>query len=104
MLNMRAGGDQSEPGIYVMRPQQFMEANPNIKVELAPIPGNEYDAKIITAASAGTIGDVLWDSDVWTLHTRLVKLGVIAPVDDQLEAHGYSKDEWAPAAVATLTH
>jgi ABC-type glycerol-3-phosphate transport system substrate-binding protein len=104
MLNMRAGGDQSEPGIYVQRPQQFMEANPNIKVELAPIPGDEYEAKIITAASAGTIGDVFWDSDVWTLHTRLVKLGVVAPVDDLLEAHGHSKDEWLPAAIATLTH
>ncbi len=104
LLNMRAGGDQSEPAIYVDRPAKFMEEHPNIKIELAPIPAGEYDAKILTSASAGTIADVLFTSDVWTLHSRLVKLGVIAPVDDQLEAHNISKEEWIPAAVDTLTH
>jgi ABC-type glycerol-3-phosphate transport system substrate-binding protein len=104
ILNMRAGGDQSEPAIYVRRPATFMEEHPNIKVELSPIPGEEYDAKILTSASAGTVGDCLFTSDVWTLHTRLVKLGVIAPSDDRLEAHGISKEEWLPATVDTLTH
>jgi ABC-type glycerol-3-phosphate transport system substrate-binding protein len=103
VLNMRAGGDESEPAIYVRRPATFMEEHPNIKIELAPIPGNEYDAKILTSASAGTVGDCLFTSDVWTLHSRLSKLGVIAPVDEQLEAHGISKEEWLPAAVDTLT-
>jgi ABC-type glycerol-3-phosphate transport system substrate-binding protein len=88
ILNMRAGGDQSEPAIYVQRPAKFMEDNPNITIELGPIPAEEYEPKIIAAASAGTIGDVIWDSDVWALHTRLSKLGVIAPVDEQLEAAG----------------
>lgn len=104
LLNMRAGGDQSEPAIYVDRPAKFMEEHPNIKIELAPIPGGEYDAKILTSASAGTIADCLFTSDVWTLHSRLVQLGVIAPVDDQLESHNISKEEWIPAAVDTLTH
>ncbi len=103
ILNMRAGGDESEPAIYVRRPATFMEEYPNIKIELAPIPGNEYDAKILTSASAGTVGDCLFTSDVWTLHSRLSQLGVIAPVDEQLEAHGISKDEWLPAAVDTLS-
>lgn len=104
IFNMRAGGDQSEPAIYVRRPAKFMEENPNVKIELAPIPGGEYDAKILTSASAGTVGDILFTSDVWTLHTRLVKLGVIAAVDDYQQAHGISKEEWLPAAVDTLTH
>ncbi|MEZ4869712.1 MAG: extracellular solute-binding protein [Caldilineaceae bacterium] len=104
IFNMRAGGDQSEPAIYVRRPEKFMEEHPNVKIELAPIPGGEYDAKILTSASAGTIGDIIFTSDVWTLHTRLVKLGVIAPVDDYLSANGISKEEWLPAAVDTLTH
>jgi ABC-type glycerol-3-phosphate transport system substrate-binding protein len=102
-LNMRAGGDESEPAIYVRRPAKFMEEHPNITIELAPIPGAEYDAKILTSASAGTVADCLFTSDVWTLHSRLSKLGVIAPVDDQLEAQGISKDEWLPAAINTLT-
>lgn len=104
LFNMRAGGDESEPAIYVRRPETFMEEHPNIKIELAPIPGNEYNAKILTSASAGTIGDVLFTSDVWTLHSRLVKLGVIAAVDDQLETHNIAKDEWVTAAVETLIH
>ncbi|MEZ4616160.1 MAG: extracellular solute-binding protein [Caldilineaceae bacterium] len=104
VFNMRAGGDQSEPAIYVRRPEKFMEEHPNIQIELAPIPGGEYDAKILTSASAGTIGDIIFTSDVWTLHTRLVKLGVIAPVDDYLSANNISKEEWLPAAVDTLTH
>jgi ABC-type glycerol-3-phosphate transport system substrate-binding protein len=104
VMNMRAGGEESEPAIYVRRPATFMEENPNVKIELSPIPGNEYDAKIITSASAGTLGDIIFTSDVWTLHTRLVKLGVIAPVDDWQEANGVSKEEWLPAAVNTLTH
>ncbi|MCE7987045.1 MAG: extracellular solute-binding protein [Caldilinea sp. CFX5] len=104
IFNMRAGGDQSEPAIYVRRPAKFIEEHPNVKIELAPIPGGEYDAKILTSASAGTIGDIIFTSDVWTLHTRLVKLGVIAAVDDYQQAHGISKEEWLPAAVDTLTH
>jgi len=104
IFNMRAGGDQSEPAIYVRRPAAFMEEHPNVKIELAPIPGGEYDAKVLTSASAGTLGDIMFTSDVWTLHTRLVKLGVIAAVDDWQEANGVSKDEWLPAAVTTLTH
>lgn len=104
LLNMRAGGDEAEPAIYVRRPATFMEEHPNIKIELAPIPGAEYDAKILTSASAGTIADCLFTSDVWTLHSRLSKLGVIAAVDDQLEANGISKEEWVPSAIATLTH
>jgi len=104
LLNMRAGGDEGEPAIYVRRPATFMEEHPNIKIELAPIPGGEYEAKALTSASAGTLGDVMWTSDVWTFHTRLVKLGVIAAVDDYLAAQGISKDEWVSGAVETLTH
>jgi len=103
-MNMRAGGEEGEPAIYVRRPATFMEDNPNVLVELAPIPPNEYNAKILTSASAGTLGDVIFTSDVWTLHSRLVKLGVIAAVDDFLEAQNISKDDWIPSAVNTLTH
>lgn len=104
LFNMRAGGDTGEPAIYVRRPETFMKDNPNVKVELAPIPGSDYEAKALSAASAGTLGDIMWTSDVWSFHSRLVKLGVIAAVDDYLEKNGHSKDEWLPSAVSTLTH
>lgn len=102
-LNHRAGGEKSEAPIYVQRPAEFMEANPNIKVELAPIPGAEYWVKSKTMAAAGTIGDVMWTSDVWTDHRRFCLEGVIASVDEYLEAAKVSKEEWRPATVQTLT-
>lgn len=103
-LNMRAGGEQSEVPIYVTRPKEFMEANPHIKVELAPIPGGEYIAKVLTMAAAKTLGDVMFTTDVYTDHTRYVKSGMIAVVDDWLAANNHPKTEWLPACVDTLSH
>jgi ABC-type glycerol-3-phosphate transport system substrate-binding protein len=103
-LNFRAGGENSEWPMYVARPREFMEENPGIKIELAPIPGGEYAAKIMTMAAADTIGDVMWTTDVYTEHSRYVKLGILATVDDHLDKYGKSKDEWLPACVDTLTH
>jgi ABC-type glycerol-3-phosphate transport system substrate-binding protein len=102
-LHLRAGGEQSEPPIYVTRPAEFMEEHPDIKVELAPIPGGEYDVKILTMAAAQTLGDVIWTADVWTDHTRYVNIGVVASVDEFLDTEGVSKDEWLPACVDTLS-
>jgi ABC-type glycerol-3-phosphate transport system substrate-binding protein len=103
-LHLRAGGENSEVPIYVTRPKEFMDANPNIKVELAPIPGGEYMAKVLTMTAAKTLGDVMWSSDVWTEHTRMVKSGMIAVVDDWLAANNHPKTEWLKACVETLTH
>jgi ABC-type glycerol-3-phosphate transport system substrate-binding protein len=102
-LHLRAGGELSEPAIYVMRPGEFMKQHPEIEVELAPIPGGEYEAKVQTMAAAKTLGDVMWSSACFSYHIRLMKQGLIAPVDDHLEAAGISKEEWLPAAVETLT-
>ena len=103
-LHLRAGGEKSEAPMYAMRPAEFMEENPDIVIELAPIPGGEYAAKVQTMAAAETLGDVMWTSDVWTEHSRYVKLGIIAVIDDWLEANNHPKDEWLPACVDTLTH
>lgn len=103
-LHMRAGGEQSEVPIYITRPEEFMKEHPEIKVELSPLPGGEYMTKIQTMAAAQTLGDLTWSSDVWTDHTRMVKLGIIAVADDYLDKFGKKKDEWLPACVDTLTH
>lgn len=103
-MHIHAGWQEAVPGMYVRRPQAFMEEHPNIKIEMVPIPGGEYDAKLLTLAASGTIADTMHTSDVWTQHTRMVKLGVLRSVDEQLDAKGISKDEWLPAAVDTLTY
>lgn len=102
-MHIHAGWEEAVPGMYARRPQQFMEDNPDIRIEMVPIPGGEYDTKLLTSASAGTIADTMHTSDVWTHHTRMVNLGILRTVDDHLEAHGISKDEWLSAAVDTLT-
>jgi ABC-type glycerol-3-phosphate transport system substrate-binding protein len=102
-MHIHAGWEEAVPGMYVRRPQKFMEDNPDIRIEMVPIPGGEYDTKLLTLASSGTIADTMHTSDVWTQHTRMVKLGVLRNVDEHLEAGGISKDEWLPAAVNTLT-
>ena len=104
-FNMRAGGEKSEPTMYVIRPNEFMEENPHIKVELAPIPGPPtYWAKMQTMAAAGTIGDVIWSNDITGEHSRLTRLGIMAAVDEHLDSHDISKDEWLPAAVESLSY
>jgi multiple sugar transport system substrate-binding protein len=102
-MHIQAGWVEAVPGMYARRPAKFMEENPDIVIEMVEIPGAEYDTKLLTLASSGTIADTMHTSDVWTQHTRMAKLGVIATVDEQLEASGISKDEWLPAAVDTLT-
>jgi len=102
-MHIHAGWEEAVPGMYARRPAAYMEEHPNIKIEMAPIPGGEYDAKLLTLAASGTIADTMHTSDVWTQHTRMVKLGILRSVDDHLEARGIAKDEWLPAAVDTLT-
>jgi ABC-type glycerol-3-phosphate transport system substrate-binding protein len=46
----------------------------------------------------------MWSSDFAAYHSRIVKQGLIAVMDDYLAAHGKSKDEWIPACMATLTY
>lgn len=103
-LHLRAGGELSEVPIYVTRPGEFMEEHPEIKVELAPIPGGEYEAKAQTMAAANTLGDVMWTAAGYAYHTRITRQGLIAAVDDHLDAYGKSKQEWIPACVETITH
>ena len=102
-MHIQAGWVEAVPGMYARRPEKFMEENPDIVIEMVPIPGAEYDTKLLTLASSGTIADTMHTSDVWTQHTRMAKLGVLRNVDDHLEAGGISKEEWLPAAVDTLT-
>ena len=101
MLNMRTGGDTGEPAIYVMRPKEFMDANPNIKVELAPIA--EYETKALTMAAAGTLGDVMWSSMFNAYHFRLMKQNIVMAIDDYLTKYNQDKAQWVPTAVESLT-
>ena len=47
-LHFRAGGEKSEWPMYVARPRDYMAERPEIRIELAPVPGGEYAAKVMT--------------------------------------------------------
>ena len=103
-VNMRAGGDKGEAPIYVERPKEFMEANPNIKVELVPIPEAEYYTKIQTMAAGGTLGDVIFAQDDYSQQRRHVVNGLLAVSDDWLAANSHPKTEWLPSVIDALTY
>ena len=43
----------------------FMQANPNIKVDLVTIPGDQYNDQVLTLAAAGTPMDVMYINPYW---------------------------------------
>jgi ABC-type glycerol-3-phosphate transport system substrate-binding protein len=103
-LHMRAGGEKSEPAIYVDRPGEW-EQETGHKVALEPIPsGKEYVPKIMALAAGNTIGDALFTGDAYSEHTFLVRNDVIEPVDDYLPRFNVKKTEWIKPIIDTLTH
>lgn len=102
-FHMRAGGDKSEPAIYVFRPKEWSDATGN-KITLEPIPGGaNYIPKIDALAASGTIGDLTWTSDVWSEHTHLVENNVLEAGDSFMETYKISKGEWFKSITDTLT-
>ncbi|MCC9075185.1 extracellular solute-binding protein [Litorilinea aerophila] len=97
-LHMRAGGETSEPAIYVHRPREFTEET-GIQVELDPIPAGEYWAKIETLAASNTLGDNMFTDNKNWQHNRAVHFGLIQDIDDFMEAEGISHDEWLPGVI-----
>ena len=103
-LHMRAGGEKSEPAIYVERPGEW-EAETGHKLKLEPIPGGaDYMPKILALAASKTLGDSLFTGDSYSEHTVMVRAGVIEPVDAYLPKYNVSKNEWVKAIIDTLSH
>ncbi|HLH74558.1 MAG TPA: extracellular solute-binding protein, partial [Chloroflexota bacterium] len=102
-FHMRTGGEKSEPGIYVYRPQEWEKATGN-KVTLEPIPGDaNYVPKLLTLAAAGTIGDLTWASDGHNEYRHLARAKVLEPLDDYLQKASQPKTQWLKPVVDTLS-
>jgi ABC-type glycerol-3-phosphate transport system substrate-binding protein len=102
ILHMRAGTETSEVPIYITRPQAFTEET-GIQVQLEPIPGNEYWAKIETLAASNTLGDNIFTTEASWQHSRAVHFGILQDIDDFMAADNVSPDEWMPGAIASCT-
>lgn len=99
-LHMRAGGETSEAAIYVTRPAEFTEET-GVQVQLEPIPGADYWAKIETLIASNTLGDNMFTDQKNWQHSRAVHFGVIQECDDFMESEGISRDEWLPMVIGT---
>lgn len=102
ILHMRAGGETSEVPIYVTRPAEFTEET-GIQVQLEPIPGNEYWAKIETLAASNTLGDNIFTTEASWQHSRAIHFGILQEIDDFMAADDVSPEEWMPGAIASCT-
>jgi ABC-type glycerol-3-phosphate transport system substrate-binding protein len=100
-LHMRAGGETSEPAIYVTRPAEFTEETGGVQVQLEPIPAEEYWAKIETLAASATLGDNMFTDEKNWQHSRAVHFGLIQEIDDFMAAEGISHEEWLPGVIGT---
>lgn len=97
-LHMRAGGETSEPAIYVERPAEFTEET-GVQVQLEPIPGGEYWAKIETLAASNTLGDNMFTDNKNWQHNRAVHFGILQDIDEFMASDGVSHDEWQPGVI-----
>ena len=99
-LHMRAGGETSEVPIYVTRPAEFTEET-GVQVQLEPIPGEEYWAKIETLAASNTLGDNMFTDEKNWQHSRAVNFGLIQEIDDFMASENVTREEWLPGVIAT---
>jgi N,N'-diacetylchitobiose transport system substrate-binding protein len=97
---MRAGGETAEAAIYVTRPAEFTEET-GVQVQLEPIPGADYWAKIETLSASNTLGDNMFTDEKNWQHSRAVHFGLIQECDSFMEAEGISRDEWLPMVLGT---
>jgi ABC-type glycerol-3-phosphate transport system substrate-binding protein len=102
-FHFRAGGDKSEPAIYVERPGEWSQVTGH-KIALEPIPsGKEYPPKIVALATAGNLGDLMFTSVSEANHFFFVQNKLIEPVDDYMPKYNIKKEEWVSAIIKTLT-
>jgi len=101
-LHLRGGGEQSEPAIYVMRPDEWAQETGN-KVKREEIVG-DYVGKVLALAAGNTLGDVMFTGESLSQHSRFVRGNLIEPVEDYLGPFNVKKTEYVQAIVDTLTY
>lgn len=70
---------------------EFMEANPEIDVEIQLTPWSQYWTKLDAAAGAGEAPDVFWMN---TFMTKYTDAGILEPLDPYIDAAGLNRAAW----------
>ncbi|CAM3395889.1 ABC transporter substrate-binding protein [Marinicrinis lubricantis] len=94
-LTMSAWGNPAEIKVYQKALDAFMADNPEIKVELVPIPNDGYQDKIMTQLSGGKAPDIFYVGSEWI--SKIVETGKVVDLSDFLSSdESYVKpDEFA---------
>lgn len=102
-LTMNAWGNPAEIKVYQKALDAFMEENPNIKVNLVPIPGDQYEQKLLTQLQ-GSKGPDLFYSYEGTM-AKLIEADRVQPLKEYLnnssesyvKADSFPDGLWGPA-------
>ena len=75
--------------------EAFEAAHPNINVQITDVPEGEYVTKVDTAFLAGQPPDIAFPYVI-----RWIRAGLVAPIDDALEAAGVELEDYNAGAVS----
>lgn len=75
--------------------EAFEAAHPNIKVQITDVPEGEYVTKVDTAFLAGQPPDLAFPYVI-----RWIRAGLVAPIDETLEAAGVNIEDYNAGAVS----
>ena len=75
--------------------EAFEAAHPNISVQITDVPEGEYVTKVDTALLAGQPPDIAFPYVI-----RWIRAGLVAPIDEALEAAGVDIEEYNAGAVS----
>ncbi|MFM9278061.1 ABC transporter substrate-binding protein [Paenibacillus jiagnxiensis] len=101
-LTMQAWGNPAELKVYQKALDAFTKENPQIHVKLVPVPGDQYEQKLLTSLQGNRGPDVFYSSE--PTMSRLIEAGQVQPLSEFLQSEeSYVKaDEfpeglWGPA-------
>jgi len=82
-LTMSAWGNPEEIKGYQRALDAYEEENPDVTIELIPIPSDNYEQKVLTQLSGGDSTDVFYVGSEWI--SKLIETGKVEDLSDFLE-------------------
>ncbi len=79
----------------------FEEQNPDLKLEIDELPGNEMYPKVYAMSASGTVGDVVWT--YLNNPPEHKAKGVMIPLDDIIASKGYDTSPFWKSLLDALT-
>ncbi|MEK3889732.1 ABC transporter substrate-binding protein [Bacillus sp. FSL K6-3431] len=94
-LTMSAWGNPAEIKVYQRALDEYQKQNKNVEIKLIPVPGDNYEQKLMTELSGGSANDIFYVGSETI--SKLIETGKIADLTDFLDSSGsfVKADEFA---------